>query len=311
MPVDASDAIAGGGRDEAPPAFAARGPWAEAGARFAEDRVALAALLVVVLIVVAALLAPLIAPQNPYDLRQLDVLESDLPPLAKTLDGSRTYWLGSDGQGRDLLSAILYGLRISVGVGVGAGVIACLLGTLLGVLSAYAGGRTDAFLMRLVDLQLGFPVFLLAVILLAALGRGVGNVVLAIVAAQWARYARTARGAALVEVKKEYVEAARCLGLPAWRIVIGQVLRNCLPPVLVLATVEVAFAIALESTLSFLGIGLPITEPSLGLLVANGYQQLLAGKLWLSVFPGVALLVTVAALNIVGDRLRDVFDPRA
>jgi len=252
-----------------------------------------------------------LSPQNPYDLRQLDVLDSDLPPLARYSEGSGTYWLGTDGQGRDLLSAILYGLRISVAVGMGAGLVACVLGTLIGVLAAYAGGRTDALLMRTADLQLGFPVFLLAVILLAVLGRGVGNVIVVIVAAQWARYARTARGAALVESRKEYVEAARCLGLPAWRIVLSQVLRNCLPPVLVLATVEVAFAIALESTLSFLGIGLPITEPSLGLLVANGYQQLLAGKLWLSVFPGIALLVILASLNIVGDRLREVLDPRA
>jgi peptide/nickel transport system permease protein len=288
-----------------------RGPWGDALARFTQDRVAVAAAFVVLFIVALALLAPLISPQNPYDLKQLDVMDSDLAPLSKSGDGAHTYLLGTDGQGRDLLSAIFYGLRISVGVGVAAGLLACTIGTLLGVLSAYAGGRTDALLMRVVDLQLGFPVFLLAVILLAVLGRGVGNVVLAIVAAQWARYARTARGAALVEVQKEYVEAARCLGLPAWRIVVGQVLRNCLPPVLVLATVEVAFAIALESTLSFLGIGLPITEPSLGLLVANGYQELLAGKLWLSVYPGLALLVTVAALNIVGDRLRDVFDPRS
>jgi len=293
------------------PAAPVRGPWGEALARFAEDRVALGAAFVVLLIVLVAVFASVIAPQNPYDLKQLDVMDSDLAPMSKSGDGAHTYLIGTDGQGRDLLSAILYGLRISIGVGVAAGLLAFTLGTLVGVLSAYAGGRTDAILMRFVDLQLGFPVFLLAVILLAALGRGVGNVVLAIVAAQWARYARTARGAALVEVRKEYVEAARCLGLTPWRIVTGQVLRNCLPPVLVLATVEVAFAIALESTLSFLGIGLPITEPSLGLLVANGYQQLLAGKLWLSVYPGLALLVTVAALNVVGDRLRDVFDPRS
>jgi len=306
MPTDASTL--------ADPALAAprpAGPWALAAIRFARDRVAVVAAVVFALLAGAALLAQVLSPQNPYDLRQLDVLDSDLPPLARRGEGSGTYWLGTDGQGRDLLSAILYGLRISVAVGMGAGLVACVLGTLIGVLAAYAGGRTDALLMRTADLQLGFPVFLLAVILLAVLGRGVGNVIVAIVAAQWARYARTARGAALVESRKEYVEAARCLGLPAWRIVLSQVLRNCLPPVLVLATVEVAFAIALESTLSFLGIGLPITEPSLGLLVANGYQQLLAGKLWLSVFPGIALLVILASLNIVGDRLREVLDPRA
>lgn len=288
-----------------------RGPWGEVAARFTEDRVALAAALVLLVIVLIAIFAPWISPQNPYDLRQLDVMDSDLPPMSRSGDHSLLYVLGTDGQGRDLLSAIFYGLRISMGVGIASGVIACVIGTLLGVMSAYVGGRTDALLMRIVDVQLGIPVFLLAVILLAVLGRGAGNVVIAIVAAQWARYARTARSAALVEVRKEYVEAARCLGLPARRIVIGHVLRNCLPPVLVLATVEVAFAIALESTLSFLGIGLPVTEPSLGLLVANGYQQLLAGKLWLSTYPGIALLIAVASLNMVGDRLRDVFDPRA
>jgi peptide/nickel transport system permease protein len=181
----------------------------------------------------------------------------------------------------------------------------------VGIFAAYRGGRTDALLMRVVDLQLGFPVFLLAVILLAVLGRGVDKVVIAIVAAQWARYARTARGAALVEMRKEYIEAARCLGLSSWAIVRTQLLRNCLPPVLVVATVEVAFAIALEATLSFLGLGLPVTEPSLGLLIANGFQQMLAGKYWLSVFPGIALLLAVASLNLIGDRLRDVFDPRS
>ena len=296
---------------EAPILRRPSGPWRQAAARFAESKIALAALAVLVLITVVALLAPWLAHQNPYDLRQLDVLDSDLPPMSRSGDGRVAYWLGTDGQGRDLYSAILYGLRISVSIGLASGVLACTIGALLGVVCAYVGGKFDSFVMRVADLQLGFPVFLLAVIMLAVLGRGVGNVVLAIVAAQWARYARTARAAALVEVRKEYVEAARSIGIPGWTIATGHVLRNCLPPVLVLATVEIAFAIALEATLSFLGLGLPVTEPSLGLLIANGYQQLLAGKTWLSTYPGIALLVTLAALNIVGDRLRDVFDPRA
>jgi peptide/nickel transport system permease protein len=280
-------------------------------ARFCEDRVALASLAIFCFLIILAMLAPWISSQNPYDLQQLDILDSELPPMSLSGSGTFRYLLGTDGQGRDLLSAIFYGLRISIGVGLMSGILACGLGTLVGVFSAFRGGRVDALLMRIVDLQLGFPVFLLAVILLAVLGRGVDKVVLAIVAAQWARYARTARSAALVEVRKEYIEAARCLGLPLWRIVNTQLLRNCLPPILVVATVEVAFAIALEATLSFLGLGLPQTEPSLGLLIANGYQQLLAGKYWLAFFPGVALLLAVGSLNLVGDRLRDVFDPRA
>jgi peptide/nickel transport system permease protein len=279
--------------------------------RFARNRMALAAAIVFGLLLLIALLAPWISPQNPYDLRQLDILDSDLPPLSHSGAGDRIYLLGTDGQGRDLLSAIFYGLRISIAVGLVSGLLACAIGTLAGIFAAYAGGRTESFVMRVVDLQLGFPVFLLAVILLAVLGRGVDKVILAIVAAQWARYARTARAAALVESRKEYIEAARCAGLSPLTIITSQLLRNCLPPILVLAAVEVAFAISLEATLSFLGLGLPVTEPSIGLLIANGYQELLSGKYWLSVFPGIALLLAIASLNIVGDRLRDVFDPRS
>ncbi len=279
--------------------------------RFAQDRVALASLVVFALLVLIALLAPWLSQQNPYDLKQLDIMDSDLKPMSPAGIGGRIYWLGTDGQGRDLLSAIFYGLRISIGVGIFSGILACMIGTMVGIVAAYVGGRTEAATMRIVDLQLSFPVFLLAVILLAVLGRGVDKVVLAIVAAQWARYARTARGAALVECRKEYIEAARCLGLSPFNIIVTQLLRNCLPSILVVATVEVAFAIALEATLSFLGLGLPVTEPSLGLLIANGYQQMLSGKYWLSLYPGIALLLAVASLNLVGDRLRDVLDPRA
>lgn len=279
--------------------------------RFAQDRVAVISLVVFCLLVVIAILSPWISPQNPYDLRQLDIMDSDLPPMSHAGAGGHTYVLGTDGQGRDLLSAIFYGLRISIGVGIVSGILAFAIGTLAGIFSAYTGGRTDSFIMRIVDLQLGFPAFLLAVILLAVLGRGVENVVLAIVAAHWARYARTARATALVECRKEYIEAARCLGLSPMQIILTQLLRNCLPPVLVIATVEVAFAIALEATLSFLGLGLPQTEPSLGLLISNGYQQLLSGKYWLSFYPGIALLLAVGSLNLVGDRMRDVFDPRS
>jgi peptide/nickel transport system permease protein len=221
-----------------------------------------------------------------------------------------TYLLGTDGQGRDMLSAILYGLRVSLYVGVMSGVIALTLGAVLGVLAAYAGGRFEQVLMRVVDIQLGFPAILVALILLAVLGKGVDKIIIALVAVQWAYYARTARSAALVERNKEYIEAARGLGLSAARIVLRHLLPNALPPLIVVATVQVAHAIALEATLSFLGLGLPTTEPSLGLLIANGYEYLLSGKYWISVYPGVALLITILSINLVGDQLRDVLNPR-
>jgi peptide/nickel transport system permease protein len=218
--------------------------------------------------------------------------------------------LGTDGQGRDMLSAIFYGLRVSLYVGAASGVIALAIGTLLGVLAAYTGGRLEQFMMRIVDIQLGFPAILVALILLAVLGKGVDKIIIALVAVQWAYYARTARSAALVERNKEYMEAARALGLPSWRIVLRHLLPNALPPLIVVGTVQVAHAIALEATLSFLGLGLPTTEPSLGLLIANGYEYLLSGKYWISVYPGIALLLTILSINLVGDQLRDVLNPR-
>jgi peptide/nickel transport system permease protein len=176
--------------------------------------------------------------------------------------------------------------------------------------AAYAGGRIESALMRLVDLQLSFPSILVALMILAFLGKGIGNVMLALVIVEWARYARTARGAALVELKREYIEAASCLALPRWRIVFRHLLPNCLPPLIVIGTIQIARAITLEATLSFLGLGVPITEPSLGLLIANGYQYMLSGKYWISFYPGIALLVTIIAINLVGDQLRDVLNPR-
>jgi peptide/nickel transport system permease protein len=178
------------------------------------------------------------------------------------------------------------------------------------LLAAYSGGRLDAFLMRLVDLMLGFPTILVALLILAVLGQGTWKVIMALVFVQWAYFARAARAAALVEVNKDYVEAARCLGLSRIRILFGHLLPNCLPPLIVIGTIQIASAIAAEATLSFLGIGLPITEPSLGLLISNGYQVLLAGLYWISVFPGLLLLTLVFSINIVGDRLREVLNPR-
>jgi peptide/nickel transport system permease protein len=278
-------------------------------ADFAASRLALAGLALLALILLAALFAPLISPQNPYDLAQLDVLDSRLPP-GSTSSGGLTFWLGSDGQGRDILSGIFYGLRISLTVGVASTLCAVFIGLCMGLAAAYFGGRTDGVIMRLVDIQLSFPSILIALVLLAVLGQGTGKTIFALVMVQWAYYARTVRGSAMVESGKEYIEAARCLGLAPARIVLRHLLPNCLPPLIVIATVQVAAAIALEATLSYLGIGVPITEPSLGLLIKNGFDYLLSGKYWISFFPGIALVLTIVSINLVADQLRDVLNPR-
>lgn len=299
------------------PATRPAGPPADSPLRiflrqFAESRLALVGALALLLLVAGALFAPVLAPQNPYDLAQLDILDGRLPPGSPSADeaSGRIYLLGTDEQGRDMLSAMLYGLRISLGIGIVATLAALSLGSMLGLLAAYAGGRLDAFLMRVVDIQLSFPAILLALVLITVLKPGIGNVALALVAVQWAYYARTVRAAALIERRKEYVEAAHGLGLSGPRIVFRHLLPNCLPPVIVVAALQVANAISLEATLSFLGIGVPITEPSLGLMIANGQQYLLAGKYWMSLYPGLMLLVTILAINLVADQLREVLNPR-
>ncbi|WP_342363474.1 ABC transporter permease [Terrarubrum flagellatum] len=264
---------------------------------------------ILLILLALAILAPWITPQNPYDLTQLDIMDGTLPPGSK-MGAGFTAWLGTDEQGRDMLSGIIYGMRISLGVGAVSVVFACAIGASVGVLAAYAGGKVDTIVMRVVDLQLSFPAILIALVLLAVFGRGVDKVVIALVVVQWAYYARTVRGSALVERRREYIEAARCLALPKSRVVFRHLLPNCLPPLIVVATVQVAHAIALESTLSFLGVGVPVTEPSLGMLIAKGYQYLLSGKYWISTFPGVALVIAIVAINLVGDRLRDVLNPR-
>jgi len=276
---------------------------------FADDRLAVAALVVFAAIVMLALLAPWIAPTNPYDIAKLDILDARQPPGSTSMDG-QVFWLGTDAQGRDLLSAILYGLRISLLVGVLSGAFALAIGVVVGLVAAWFGGRVETLIMRLVDFQLSFPVILAALILLAALGRGVDKVVIALVAVQWTYYCRTVRASALVEMNKEYVQAATSLALGRTRILFRHLLPNCLPPVIVLATVQIANSIALEATLSFLGLGLPPTEPSLGLLIANGFDYMLSRQYWISFFPGAALLVTIVAINMVGDQLRDALNPR-
>ncbi len=290
--------------------FKAQSPWRRGMSEFKTSPTAMLGLLVLVFIVGVAALAPWIVYQNPYDLMQLNVLDARLPPGTENVDAGYTYWLGTDGQGRDLLSAIIYGLRISLWVGIGSALIAAVLGTMLGLLSAYTGGWVDALLMRLVDLLLSFPVILMALMILAWLGKGVGNVMLTLVVLEWAYYARTARGQALTESRREYVDAARGQGIGSWRIVVGHILPNCLPPLIVIGALQIARAITLEATLSFLGLGVPITEPSLGLLIANGFQYMLSDEYWISFYPGLALLITIVAINLVGDRLRDVLNPR-
>ena len=275
---------------------------------FAESAVAVGAFFVFVLIILGAVFAPYITPQDPYDLLQLDILDGRLPPGSK--GHTITYWLGTDDQGRDMLSAIFFGLRTSLGVGASSTLIALAIGGSLGLSAAYFGGWVETVIMRIADLQLSFPAILVALILVAILGQGVEKIVIALVAVQWAYYARTIRGTALVERQKEYVDAATCLGLGHRRIVFRHLLPNCTPPLIVVGTVQVAHAIALEATLSFLGIGLPITEPSLGLLIKNGFDYMLSGNYWISFYPGIALLITIVSINLVGDQLRDVLNPR-
>ncbi|KAF1021982.1 MAG: putative D,D-dipeptide transport system permease protein DdpC [Paracidovorax wautersii] len=276
---------------------------------FFASRLAVLGLVLLLLAIGVAVLAPWIAPQNPYDIGNLDIFDSKLPPGSANADGTMTYWLGTDGQARDLLSAIFYGMRTSLVVG-GVSVVAALaIGAFVGLMAAYFGGWVDAVLMRIVDIQLSLPSILVALVLLAALGKGVDKVIIALIIVQWAYFARAARGAALVERAKEYVEAARCMGLSSTRVMLRHMLPNCMPPLIVIATIDLAHAIALESTLSFLGVGVPVTEPSLGMLIANGFEFLLSGSYWISFFPGIALALTIIGLNLVGDHLRDVLNP--
>jgi len=291
------------------PQRAAISPWAAGLADFASNPFAVVGAVALALVLMAAILAPWIAPTNPYDLTSIDLMDALQRPGTLNGEGVRM-WLGSDGQGRDMLSAVLYGLRTSLLVGIGSGVAALMMGFAVGLTAAYFGGWVDALAMRVVDLQLSVPSILVAMVLLAVLGQGVDKIIMALIVVQWAYYARTARGAALVERQKDYVAAALCLGVSERRVIFVHMLRNCLPPVIVVGTMQVASAISLEATLSFLGLGLPVTEPSLGLLISNGFQYLMSGRWWISIFPGIALLVVIVAINLVGDQLRDVLNPR-
>ncbi len=276
---------------------------------YRQSRVAMVALLVIVLVVLMAICAPLIAPQDPYNQATLDLAAARMKP-GETGPGGYVHWLGTDAAGRDIYSAILYGLRTSLMVGVLAGTFALLLGGVVGLMAAYNGGRIEALIMRIVDLQLSVPAILMALVLVALLGQGLGQLVVALALAQYAYFARTAHGAASAERGKDYIEAALATPLPASHVLFRHLLPNALPPLMVVATVQVANSIALEATLSFLGLGLPLTQPSLGSLISNGFQFMLSGRYWISVYPGVALMLTVVAINLVGDQVRYVLNPR-
>ncbi len=279
--------------------------WAE----FRENRIAVVALVIVVLLILLALFASLVSPQNPYDLANLSLMDSRRPP-GFVGSGGYTHILGTDPQGRDLLSAIFYGLRISIQIGLAAGFVSLTIGTFLGITAAYLGGRIEALIMRLVDLQLSFPAILLALVIVALLGQGKPQLIGALVAAQYAYFARTAYGAAKAERGKDYVEAALAIPLSGRLVVWRHLLPNCTPPLIVVATVQIANSISLEATLSFLGLGLPVTEPSLGMLISNGFPYMMSGRYWISVYPGIALIILIVAINIVGDQVRDQFNPR-
>ncbi|HXU53760.1 MAG TPA: ABC transporter permease [Casimicrobiaceae bacterium] len=284
------------------------------------SKVAAVAAIVLVLAVGAAAFASWVAPHDPYDLRSLDLANALVPPA--WLDGGRTtYWLGTDDQGRDLWSAILYGARISLAVGIASVALAVAIGVALGLVAGYAGGRVDALIMRFADVQLSFPAILIALLIdgvaRAALPQAAQShaalavLVVSIAAANWVQYARSVRSSTLVEKRREYVQAARVIGIRPMTIMRRHLLPNVLGPVVVLATINVATAIVTEATLSFLGVGVPVTEPSLGSLIRIGNDFLFSGEWWITIFPGTALVVLVLAINLVGDALRDALDPRA
>ncbi|MDR5902113.1 MULTISPECIES: ABC transporter permease [Halomonas] len=286
---------------------------------FKRDPIAQVSLLVFIVFVACAVLAPWLAPMNPYDLAQIDILASELPPF--WIDGSDpAYVMGTDAQGRDLLSTILYGARVSLIIGFGAVALQALLGVVFGLLAGYLGGRIDAFLMRLADIQLSFSTLMVAIVVGALVKAIFGGatfstyavplLVLIIGLAEWPQYARTVRASVLAEKGKEYVDAARTMGLPSRRIMFRHILPNTLSPIFVISTVQVANAIISEAALSFLGLGMPETHPSLGSLIKSGFDYIQSGSWWITLIPGAVLVVLVLVINLLGDWLRDVLNPR-
>ena len=262
---------------------------------FTRDKVAIVSFVVMVLMAGAALLAPVIAPTNPYDLASIDIMDSELPPVWAE-EGEERFLLGTDDQGRDMLSTILYGLRTSLMIGLCAVLLQMFLGVVIGLSSGYFGGKVDNFLMRVADIQLSFSTMMVAIIVLAVFQASFGSelysqlamlmLILVIGIAEWPQYARTIRASVLAEKKKEYVEAARVMGFGSGRIMFRHILPNCLSPILVISTVQIANAIISEAALSFLGLGMPVSQPSLGALISSGFEYIFSGSWWITVIPG-------------------------
>jgi peptide/nickel transport system permease protein len=286
---------------------------------FKRSPLTITAAAIVLVCVLAAVFAPWVAPHNPFDLRTLNLLDAFTPP-SWTERGNPAYFLGTDDQGRDVISAIIFGSRMSLVIGLAATLLAMTIGVTLGLISGYVGGKLDAFIMRVADVQLSFPAILIALLIdglaRAALPKeshdqlAVYVLILAIAAAGWVGYARTVRGSTLVERNKEYVQAARVIGRHPLAIMFSHVLPNVLGPVLVIATLQIGAAIITESSLSFLGVGVPPTQPSLGTLIRIGNDFLFSGEWWITVFPGAALVILVLSINVLGDWLRDALNPR-
>jgi len=286
---------------------------------FKKSPVAIGSSIVTVIIILSAALAPWIAPHDPFDLASIDILDSSLPPVWE-LDGDPRFLLGTDDQGRDILSTIMYGARISLFVGFASVIFSMILGITAGLVSGYVGGRTDAIIMRIADIQLSFPAILIA-LLIDGVARGIVPkeahedvaayvLIFAIGVSGWVQYARTVRGSTLVEKGKEYVQAARVIGIRPGTILRRHILPNVMGPVMVIATIHLAIAIITEATLSFLGVGVPPTTPSLGTLIRIGNEYLFSGEWWITIFPGLALVILVLAVNLLGDWLRDALNPK-
>ena len=290
----------------------------DVGYSFRTSPVAMVAALIALVCVFCAVFAGWVSPHNPFDLATLELGDARLPP-AWSAEGSSKYLLGTDDQGRDILSAVIYGARISLIVGMVSVVLSVAVGVVLGLLAGFFGGWLDSFLMRVCDVMLSFPPILVA-LLIAGVGRALfpgaheslafGVLIISISLTGWVQYARTVRGSTLVERSKEYVQAARVTGVAPLRIMLRHVLPNVLGPVTVLATIQVATAIITEATLSFLGVGVPPTSPSLGTLISIGNQYLFSGEWWITVFPGLMLVLIALSVNLLGDWLRDALNPR-
>ncbi|WP_281222604.1 ABC transporter permease [Photobacterium sanguinicancri] len=286
---------------------------------FLKDKVAMFSFALFLTFASAAILAPWISPTDPYDLSTIDIMDSELPPSWME-EGDSRFLLGTDDQGRDIFSTILYGSRLSLTIGLLAVGLQLILGVTIGLSAGYFGGRIDSFLMRFADVQLSFSTMMVAIIVSAIFRTVLGSelfsqyavvmLVVIIGIAEWPQYARTVRASVLAEKKKEYVEAARVMGFRSPRIMFRHILPNCLSPILVISTVQVANAIMSEAALSFLGLGLPVDQPSLGSLISIGFNYIFSGSWWITAFPGLVLVTLVLVINLLGDWLRDVFNPK-